>query len=236
MTKPTRKPATNGHRVITPAVWVELTRKLAREVPPSFSANDLSVIKRFIGSVAHDVDSKTVCKILGTNRHKSKQDHPTPWSFISAVENRFAPIAIDLAATKRNSKAGKNFISPKQNSLKQDWTALLKGGFGYLNPPFDPIGPWADKVIEEAIKGARFGMLTQASIDAKWFWKIFPYCTTYALRSRVTFVGSKQPFPKPLIFSSFNCVRIGAEPGPSGRLHEWDWMKDIGDGRYPKGE
>lgn len=227
MTKPTRKP-----QIITPEHWVALSRKFARSARSGFSPEQRNAIAGFIEFVAHDTKTR---KILGNNRHKSRQDHPTPWNFISAVENRFGPIAIDLAATKTNAKAGE-FITLRQNSLKCDWDKMLAGRFGYLNPPFDPIGPWADKVIEEAIKGAKFGMLTQASIDSKWFWKIFPYCTTYALRSRITFIGSTQGFPKPLIFSSFNCVRLGAEPGPCGRLHEWDWMKDIGDGRYAKGE
>lgn len=221
-------------QIITPKDWVELSRKLARKSGLDFNAKERLVIDSFIARVAHNADSKAVCKILGTNRHRSKQDHPTPFNFMSAVERRFDLVAIDLAATKTNTKAGE-FISPKQNSLKRDWTAMLAGRFGYLNPPFDPIDPWIEKVIAEAVKGARFGMLTQASIDSKWFWRVFPYGTTYALRSRLTFIGSTHPFPKPLIFTSFNCVRLGAEPGPCGRLHEWDWMKDIGDGRYAKG-
>jgi len=214
--------------------WLALSQKLARRVR-GFSAKDRSVIKNFIQSVADDVDPKSLRNILGTNRHRSKQDHPTPWELMSAIEARFEPVAVDLAATKSNTKAGE-FISPKQDSLKCDWTAMLRGRLGYLNPPFDPITPWVDKAIEEAIRGARFVMLTQASVDSKWFWKMFAYCTTYALRSRVTFIGSKHSFPKPLILSAFNCVRLGAELGPCGRLHEWDWMKDIGDGRYTKGE
>jgi hypothetical protein len=217
-------------QIITPEQWAALSRKFARSA--HLDAEQRHAVNGFIEAVAQDTKTR---KILGNNRHKSRQDHPSPWPFISAVENRFDLIAIDLAATARNAKAGE-YITPRQNSLKCDWSKMLAGRFGYLNPPFDPIGPWADKVIEEAIKGARFGMLTQASIDAKWFWKIFPYGTTYALRSRITFIGSTQPFPKPLIFSAFNCVRLGAEPGPCGRLHEWDWMKDIGDGRYTRGE
>ncbi|HEY6231460.1 MAG TPA: DNA N-6-adenine-methyltransferase [Pyrinomonadaceae bacterium] len=231
----TRSSPKNKQAVITPKDWADLSRKLVRKAGDGFDAKERAVINHFIKSIADGPYTKAARKILGNNRHKSRQDHPTPWEFISAVENRFDVIAIDLAATRKNAKAG-DFISPRQNSLKCDWNKMLAGRFGYLNPPFDPIGPWADKVIEEAIKGARFGMLTQASIDSKWFWKVFPYCTTYALRSRVTFIGSTHPFPKPLIFSSFNCVRLGAEPSPCGRLHEWDWMKDIGDGRYTRGE
>lgn len=229
------KPSSNGHHDITPERWVELSQKFARQARTGFSSKDLAVIKGFINYVAKDVDPKVSRKILGINRHKSKQDHPTPWDFISAIENRFGVVAIDLAATSRNNKAGE-FISPKQNSLKCDWTAMLKGRLGYLNPPFDPIAPWSDKAILEAEKGARFVMLTQASVDSKWFWSMFPYCTTYALRSRLTFIGSTHSFPKPLILSAFNCVRLGAEPGPCGRLHEWDWIKDVGDGRHAKGD
>ena len=214
--------------------WLALSQKLARRAR-GFSAKDRSVIQNFIKFVADDVDGKSLRNILGANRHKSKQDHPTPWEFISAIEHRFDLVAIDLASTRKDAKAGE-FITPKQDSLKCDWTAMLHGRFGYLNPPFDPITPWADKAIEEAKKGARFVMLTQASVDSKWFWTMFPYCTTYALRSRLTFIGSKYSFPKPLILSAFNCVRLGAEAGPCGRLHEWDWIKDVGDRRYERGE
>jgi hypothetical protein len=208
---------------VTPAQWVALSRKLARKARAGFSREDRAVIEGFIEYVAKD--SPATRKILANNRHLSKQDHPTPWIFMSAVEQRFGLVEIDLAATAKNTKAGR-FITPKQNSLKQDWDALLKGGLGYLNPPFDPIAPWADKCVEEAIKGTRFVMLTQASVDSNWFWKIFPYCTVYALHPRVTFIGSKQGFPKPLILSAFNCVRLGAESGPCGRLHKWNWMID----------
>jgi hypothetical protein len=225
-----KKTPTNKLQIITPEAWVALSRKLARTA--HLNAEQRLVVDDFIKTVAEDTKTRT---ILGNNRHKSKQDHPTPWNLISAIENRFDLIAIDLAATAKNAKAGE-FISKRQNSLKCDWTAMLKGRFGFLNPPFDPVGPWVDKIIEEAIKGARFGVLTQGSIDSKWFWKMFPYCTTYALRKRPIFIGSTQPFPKPIIFSSFNCVRLGAEPGPCGRLHEWDWTKDAGDGRYLKAE
>ena len=187
------------------------------------SAGERGVINRFIRGVAHDVGS--IKSIPATKRHRSRQDHPTPWSFMSAIENRFGNVVLDLAATKTNSKAGR-FISPRENSLKQDWKVMLNGELGYLNPPFDPIRPWADKCVEEAIKGARFVMLTQASVDSNWFWEMFPYCTSYALRPRLTFIGSKDAFPKPLILSAFNCVRLGAEPGPCGRLHRWNWLID----------
>jgi hypothetical protein len=47
--------------------------------------------------------------ILGTNRHRSKPDHPTPWNFMSAVTLRVGDVAIDLAATMKDRKAEGSF-------------------------------------------------------------------------------------------------------------------------------
>lgn len=153
------------------------------------------------------------------NRHRSNQAHTTPWDFISALEKRFGIIAIDLAAYKKTAKAGR-FITPRENSLKQNWAALLKGDVGYLNPPFDPIGPWIDKCIEEAMKGARLLVLSRASIDANWFWKMYPHCEVYALVPRITFLGSKDVYPGSLILSAFN---FGVW---NGRIERWYWKRD----------
>jgi len=163
-----------------------------------------------------------------TKRHRSRQNHPTPWGFICAIENRFDMIEIDLAATKTVRKAGR-FITPKQNSLRQDWTTMLDGKMGYLNPPFDPVTPWIEKCVEEAVKGARFVALLRASIDAHWFWKMAHHCTVYAISPRIKFIGSKQGYPSSLIVASFNCVAV---PGPTvtnGRfkgLYRWQWIAD----------
>lgn len=168
--------------------------------------------------------------VPATNRHRSDQDHPTPRDFICAIEGRFDLIALDLAATARNRKHGR-FISPREDSLKQDWQTLLKGGMGYLNPPFDPITPWVEKCVAEARKGTRFVMLSRASIDAKWFWQMFPHCTVYALSPRIKFVGARDVYPSPLILSAFNCM---ATPGPSiegsgcSRILRWHWRLDTG--------
>ncbi len=160
-----------------------------------------------------------------TNRHRSRQDHPTPGDFICAIEGRFDLVALDLAATARNAVVPQ-FISKRQNSLKQDWTKLLNGKMGYLNPPFDPITPWIDQCVEEAKKGARFVVLSQASVDSNWFWKMFPFCAVYALTPRIRFVGSKDVFPKPLILSAFNLIGHGVAEWEVGHLARWHWRRD----------
>ena len=153
------------------------------------------------------------------NRHRGNQAHPTPWEFVSAMESRFGPLEIDLAARKKDAKAGR-FISRRENSLKQDWTMLLRGGIGYLNPPFDPITPWINKCVEEAVKGARLLVLSRASIDANWFWTMYSHCEVYALAPRLKFVGSNDVYPGSLILSAFN---FGVW---SGRIERWYWRRD----------
>lgn len=158
-------------------------------------------------------------------RHRSSQVHSSPIEFVSAVEGRFDLIALDLAATSRNHVVP-NFISKRQNSLKQDWTRLLKDKLGYLNPPFDPMEPWVNKIVEEAAKGARFVVLSQGSVDSNWFWKMFPLCAVYALTPRIKFAGQRCGFPKPLILSAFNCIGRGVAEWEVGHLARWHWKRE----------
>jgi phage N-6-adenine-methyltransferase len=158
-------------------------------------------------------------------RHISSQVHSTPPDLVVAIEGRFDLVAVDLAATARNAVVP-DFISRRQNSLKTDWTKLLAGRMGYLNPPFDPMRPWVNKCVEEAKKGARFVVISQASIDANWFWQMFPHCATFALTPRIKFVGNKTGFPKPLLLSAFNLIGHGVAEWEVGHLARWHWKRD----------
>jgi phage N-6-adenine-methyltransferase len=159
-------------------------------------------------------------------RFLSSQVHSTPVELVTAIEGRFDNIAIDLAAHAKNAVAGE-FITRRENSLRKDWKKLLKGRMGYLNPPFDPMKPWVEKIVDEAKKETRFVVLCQASIDSAWFWKMFPFCAVYALSPRIKFVGHKTGFPKPLILCAFNLVGAGVSEWEVGHLARWDWKRDV---------
>lgn len=134
-------------------------------------------------------------------RGKSRQDHPTPWEFIRACENRWGPIKFDLAASPTNAKA-KAFYSEKDNALLQDWHKIP--GICWLNPPFDNIAPWAAKCEFESKLGARILFLTPASIGSNWFAEyVDPVAEVNALNGRITFEGSKDPYPKDCMLSAF---------------------------------
>jgi phage N-6-adenine-methyltransferase len=100
-------------------------------------------------------------------RGQSKQDYETPMEFIRAVEKRFGPLTVDLAASAENAKAPRH-ISEKENSLICPWAATAVDNC-WLNPPFGNIAPWAKKCAEESEHGARILMLVPASIGSNWF-------------------------------------------------------------------
>src|SRR5688572_26102510 len=103
-------------------------------------------------------------------RHISKQDYATPANLIAAALHRLMIPAFDFdfAANKSNAKAAR-FWSSRDNSLKKtalEWRAQLgtpgaawdpatqpievgavmtvRSGWGWLNPPFKTIEPWAE--------------------------------------------------------------------------------------------
>lgn len=172
-------------------------------------------------------------------RGQSEQVVSTPWEFIRAVEAKFGPLAWDLAATDDNRKAPR-WITPEQDTFKQNWAELLNGGLGWLNPEFDPMVVSVRKCALEQRRGAEFIALAPASISTNWFWDhVQPNATVYSLTPRICFVGSHvtypkgharagerkcvdpqcegcSPYPKDLMLSHY-CAK------PSHELQRWKW-------------
>lgn len=149
-------------------------------------------------------------------RFRSEQAVSTPWEFIRAVEARFGPIAVDLAATDENTK-GPRWITPEQDTFTADWYRMLDGGLGWLNPEFDPMKKWVQKCANEVGKGAEFLVLSPASVGSNWFWDyVQPFATVYCVTPRLIFEGSSDPYPKDLILSHYN-------QNPNHELQRWKW-------------
>lgn len=149
------------------------------------------------------------------NRHRSEQVVATPWEFIRAVEKKFGPIQVDLAANADNAKAAR-FITPELDTFKQDWVEWLQGGLGWLNPEFDPMVKWVKYCAEQQQRGAEFLHLGPASIGANWFWDyVQPYATVYSV-GRMIFEGQAHVYPKDLILSHY-CQN------PNHEIQRWKW-------------
>ncbi len=121
---------------------------------------------------------------------QSRQDYGTPWELIRAVDRRFGPIEIDLAARADNTKAPL-FITPEQNTLKQDWSAYT--GLCWLNPEFATIEPYARKCSESTSK---IIMLTPASFSGWYADHCFENAYTIGLIGRISFDGCHSLYPK----------------------------------------
>lgn len=160
------------------------------------------------------------------------QNWATPLAFIDAFSARFGPIGFDLAASSENAKA-EYYFTEEQDALKQDWLTAYRGCGGrwlWLNPPFADMAPLAEKVSEEARRGARIAMLHQVSL-ARWFVDyVVPNARTYLLSPRVRYVPPKGEERNP----KTGKLRTGADfdsalslfgPATRGSIEVWEWAK-----------
>lgn len=150
---------------------------------------------------------------------RSESTVETPADFMAAVEAKFGPIVLDLAATAENAKA-ERFFTPQDDSLKQCW-ADLPFGNRWLNPPYSDIAPWVKRAFDSYTTFTPVLVLVPASVGSNW-WADYVHekCCVYLLRPRLTFVGHKSSYPKDLALLEYGT--------PSERCGEkfystWRW-------------
>jgi hypothetical protein len=106
---------------------------------------------------------------------RSRQDYATPPEFILAVlaRLRVARFKFDFAAAAHNSKAGSKYWSEADDALSKslaEWARKCRGGWGWLNPPFADIEPWAAACHHaSANHDAHIALLVPASVGANWY-------------------------------------------------------------------
>lgn len=159
--------------------------------------------------------------------HRSKQDYGTPPALIRAVEHRFGQLTWDAAACVLTSvvPVGRFYsLSPGIDALTDDWAARFKrSDLVWLNPPFGAIASdWAPLVSRwtRAMPWLRLLMLTPASVGSEWFQTyVHRRALVLALSPRLTFVGTKDPYPKDCMLSCFGF-------GVSG-FDVWRWDEEL---------
>jgi phage N-6-adenine-methyltransferase len=147
------------------------------------------------------------------SRGSSEQNYETPAEFIRAVERRFGPLKVDLAATAVNTKAPK-YITPEQDSLLVPWPS---SGLLWLNPPFSNITPWAKKCVENSTifhPTSKILLLVPASVGSNWFRDyVHKKALVLFLNGRISFDG-KNPYPK-------DCILVVYRYRPEYQI--WTW-------------
>lgn len=155
---------------------------------------------------------------------KSRQDFGTPRAFLDAVELRFGPITIDLAAHEGNHVVSRWFGPDGEapDSLVAEWPSE---GLLWLNPEFADIEPWAAKCA--AYRGdGRILSLTPASIGANWFARhVNRKAFVFGIQGRLSFDG-KSPYPKDCMLSVFGNLSDIFADRRDATFDVWDWRNE----------
>jgi phage N-6-adenine-methyltransferase len=132
------------------------------------------------------------------NNHASKSNKDfrdftqKPKWFFEAFNHRFN-YNLDGAALPVSALC-KRFITPKQNSLKKDWSLLLadeQKPAVWVNPPYSDILPWVNKGVEQREKGVFNTLLVPHENRAQWWpyeraseiWDIVGYYKDHSYKS-----------------------------------------------------
>lgn len=169
------------------------------------------------------------------SRAESSGDIWTPWEFIRAVEGKFGPVVIDLATSGLSSAKASRWITPEEDSLKQNWAELLDSGLGWDNCPYSNIAPWAKKHFEQWEAGARTLLLVPASVGSNWYWNhVERYAEVYSV-GRMVFDNCfdrktgqlvRTVYPKDLILCHYDPTQA-AKPDYPRRMQRWNWKVEI---------
>jgi hypothetical protein len=150
--------------------------------------------------------------------HRSKQDYATPPEFIRAVKEllRYTQFEHDFAADARNAQ-GLTYWDTEVDSLSLDkdtWCDAVGDGWGWLNPPFTNIGPWAERCMQLRRDGGKVALLVPASVGSNWFRDyVNGWAQVWALNPRLSFDGIG-PYPKDCMLCLY-----GRPPG----FNVWTW-------------
>ncbi len=159
---------------------------------------------------------------------RSKQDYATPQIFIDAVKHRLGitSFVFDFAADATNAKAAR-WWGEETNSLgmnAEEWAYEIGDGWGWLNPPFSRIGPWAKRCSEVAADtNGKIAFLVPAAVGSNWYRDY-----VHKAHARVLFLNGRIPFmpDKPTWLYPKDCILVLYGLGYSGS-DVWTWPKRL---------
>jgi hypothetical protein len=140
---------------------------------------------------------------------RSKQNYRTPKNLFTAILQHLgiSEFKHDFAADRFNTKA-KKFWTMRDDSLVQRaslWVLACRMGWGWLNPPFGKIRPWAAKCLAVHKRGGKIALLVPASVGSNWYRDYIheqPGVQVTFLNGRPCFDG-KAGFPKDVMLVLF---------------------------------
>jgi phage N-6-adenine-methyltransferase len=110
----------------------------------------------------------------------------TPRELFEAIDDRYGPITLDVAADKDNAVVP-SFFDREMNAMETPWV----GGVAYCNPPYENIAAWVDRALIQVAEDRcrRVVMLLPSRTDQRWFHRVWrhPMCRIEFLAGRVQF-------------------------------------------------
>jgi phage N-6-adenine-methyltransferase len=181
---------------------------------------------------------------------KSKQNYRTPAAFVAAVKRRFGidQFAIDFAADYENALSPYAYFDESIDALLVDqWadfckvTCVAYDNWGWLNPPFSHIAPWAAKCAETKRGGGQVLLLVPAAVGANWFRDhVFGKALVIFLNGRLCFIddwattvdpaswkkfGEWRNFTSPPLYPK-DCMLCVYSPVVEPGTEVWTWGKE----------
>lgn len=156
---------------------------------------------------------------------RSHQNYATPEIFVNAVKAKLGidEFSFDYAADRDNAKAPM-FWSEADDSLSysgHQWAVAANDKWGWLNPPFAKIGPWAQRCREMKAAGGSIAFLVPAAVGSNWFRdQVDGHALVLFLNGRLAFMPEKPKwlYPKDCVLCLFSPL---IDPG----YRVWSWKK-----------
>ena len=109
----------------------------------------------------------------------------TPEHVIDAAAQVMGDIDLDPASNANANRIvnALNFYTKDDNGLEQPWVGRV-----WLNPPYDNVGPWVEKLIAEYEAGnvSEAVLLVNANTETRWFERLWNYSICF-IRGRLKF-------------------------------------------------
>lgn len=151
----------------------------------------------------------------------SKQNYRTPLCLLNPIKTLLGIEAFkhDFAADRLNAKA-RTYFDEQHDALKtRHWQDFVIGGWGWLNPPYKDITPWARRCRETQDAGGSIAFLVPASVGANWYRDyIHRKSFVLALNGRIPFIPEKPTWLYPK-----DCMLVLFSPQFDPDFDVWTW-------------
>ena len=128
-------------------------------------------------------------------------DHRTPTDLYEALNARYGPFELDVAASSENTKCDV-YITEEQNALKQSWNTLYASNVLWMaaginvwcNPPYHSIDDWVNHAIKQVGHSCQsITMLLPNRTDRPWFKTLLTHAKhIHFIQGRLRFTGPHQ--------------------------------------------